>query len=390
MSPNFVKPSRPILVSALLMLFSAQEADAGFTVSGATVTLTGATILSTVGDVTLLTGSLDAGNASVEVGGDWIRNNGTFIPGTSTVTFQGTLPSVSTIAGSSTFYSFQCVTAGKTLSFAAGSTQTVVGPLILTGTVGNPLRIRSSISGSYAFLTNSGTNTVNNVDVQDNNATGGVTIMARAVSIDSGHTVNWFFAAPANPPSGLAGIALGISSISWTWNAVAGASSYTMYNGVSALFIRSVGTNSLIETGLLENRSYSRVVTAVVSGLESNPSNSVTVNTLLNAVPGELSNNLVRLIPGSPYPRMLTPNRSENRRLFFLFNTLNSDPISLSIYDVQGRKVRDLDRSASAPIAGAVVWDVKDDSGHIVPSGIYLYKIKAGNQIITGSVVVAR
>jgi len=94
---------------------------------------------------------------------------------------------------------------------------------------------------------------------------------------------------------------------------------------------------------------------------------------------------------GAPYPRTLTPNRvDENRRLFFLFNNPNNDPVEISIYDIRNRKVRDVDTTLPAPIPGAVYWDVKDESGCIVPSGIYIYKIRSGDVVITGTVVVAR
>src|SRR5258706_5076644 len=163
---------------AIFMSFAAQAHSAGLEVAGATVTLTGPMVLSTNDDVLLSNGSFDAGSALLQVGGNWTQAAGTFIPGTSTVTFQGPSSSVSTLTGSTTFYSLQCVTAGKTLYFAAGSTQTVAGSLILTGSAANPIQVRSSVPGTYAFLANSGTNTVTNVDVQDNNASGGLTIFA--------------------------------------------------------------------------------------------------------------------------------------------------------------------------------------------------------------------
>ena len=154
--------------------------------------------------------------------------------------------------------------------------------------------------------------------------------------------------------------------------------------------IMSVLTNAFTEISLSANTGYTRMVTAVVGGLESNPSNSATVVTLNNAGTGAQTPVQFDLLPGSPYPRTLTPNRPENLRLFFLFNNPNNDPVKISIYDVQNRKIRDLYSGDPAPIPGAVVWDVKDDSGNIVPGGIYLYKIKSGGVTKTGGVVVAR
>jgi hypothetical protein len=363
--------------------------SAGFEVSGASVTLVGPVVLSTLDDVTLSGGTFDAGNALVQVSGNWTQTAGTFVPGTSTVTFQGASPSTSYLAGSTTFYSFQCVTPGKTLTFPVGSTQTVTGSFILTGAASNPILLRSSVSGSYVYLINGGTNTVNSVDVEDIDAAGGVTIIARTNSLNSGHNVNWFFSAPALPPSGFAGVALGVSSISWTWNAVPGATSYNVYSAAPMTLIMSLLTNSFTETGLTANTSYTRVTTAIVGAQESSPSNTATVSTLGTPV-SVLFNNQFHLLPGSPFPRILTPHRPENRRLFFLFENPTNAVITGMITDIRGVQVRDLAVDGLSPFPNSLAWDVKDERGNIVPSGIYLYKITAGDSTVSGGVVVAR
>jgi hypothetical protein len=62
-------------------------------------------------------------------------------------------------------------------------------------------------------------------------------------------------------PSGLAGVALGISSISWTWNAAAGAASYNFYPPSGAIAVPIAGT-SFVQTGLSPNIAYSARVSA--------------------------------------------------------------------------------------------------------------------------------
>ncbi len=58
-----------------------------------------------------------------------------------------------------------------------------------------------------------------------------------------------------------------------------------------------------------------------------------------------------------------------------------SEDVKISIFDISGRLIRDL-----APVSGELdseynaVWDGKDESGTTVPTGIYYYKISAGNQ----------
>jgi flagellar hook assembly protein FlgD len=55
-------------------------------------------------------------------------------------------------------------------------------------------------------------------------------------------------------------------------------------------------------------------------------------------------------------------------------------PVSLSIYDLQGRLVRTLLKPGRIE-AGvhSAVWDGTNDSGNQVPSGIYFCRLTAGN-----------
>lgn len=97
-----------------------------------------------------------------------------------------------------------------------------------------------------------------------------------------------------------------------------------------------------------------------------------------------------QLSGGSPYPRVITPNAADNRRVFFFFNNPDA-AVSASIYDMQGAKITDLIVNSSlSPSANSLVWDGKDSNGGVVHAGVYLYKIRSGASVITGTVVVAR
>ena len=52
--------------------------------------------------------------------------------------------------------------------------------------------------------------------------------------------------------------------------------------------------------------------------------------------------------------------------------------VELFIYDVTGRKVRSLVRALQAASLYKARWDSRDDQGFLVPSGIYLYRFRAG------------
>jgi len=140
-------------------------------------------------------GSVNAGSGQVQLAGDW-NNNGTFIPSTSLVAVQdGCATTRSALNGDTSFHTFTASTAsGKTLQAAAGSTQVFYNNLTLTGIAGNPLLIRSSQVGNQAFFTlaPNGTQSINAVDVMDNNALGGQRLAPNLSSVDSGNNFNWF------------------------------------------------------------------------------------------------------------------------------------------------------------------------------------------------------
>ncbi|MDH3215505.1 MAG: T9SS type A sorting domain-containing protein [Candidatus Krumholzibacteria bacterium] len=60
------------------------------------------------------------------------------------------------------------------------------------------------------------------------------------------------------------------------------------------------------------------------------------------------------------------------------------------IYDVSGRRVRTLVSRVSAVGTHEVVWDGRDDSGRRVASGVYLYRLRAGDVVDTKKMVLLK
>lgn len=87
-------------------------------------------------------GSFDAGSGTLTTGGNW-ANNGTFLPGTSTVSFVDGCGSASAqISGNTTFNNLTLISStGRSFVFPAGSSITVNGTLTIQGTPGNPVQI---------------------------------------------------------------------------------------------------------------------------------------------------------------------------------------------------------------------------------------------------------
>lgn len=101
-----------------------------------------------------------------------------------------------TISGSNTFNNITNSTQPATVTFTAGTTQTVSN-FGLTGTSGNLITINSSSAGSAATLSKaSGTVSVDYLSIKDSTATGGATWYAGANSTDVSGNTGWTFTAP--------------------------------------------------------------------------------------------------------------------------------------------------------------------------------------------------
>jgi outer membrane protein assembly factor BamB len=65
-------------------------------------------------------------------------------------------------------------------------------------------------------------------------------------------------------------------------------------------------------------------------------------------------------------------------------------PVSLKIYDLRGRLVRTLVDETREAGEYSVIWEGKDASGRMVSSGVYLYRIKAGDFVQTRKMVLLK
>jgi hypothetical protein len=132
------------------------------TVSTGTTTLA-TNDLSLAGNLTLSGGVLNANGRNLNVAGNW-ANSGTFTAGAGTVTLNGS--GAQAISGSTTFNNLTaaCTTA-RTLTFTAGTTQTVAGALSLNGIANQLLSLRSSAAAVWK-IDPQGTRSCSYLDVQ--------------------------------------------------------------------------------------------------------------------------------------------------------------------------------------------------------------------------------
>ena len=131
-----------------------------------------------------------AGSVGITLNGSWL-NSGTYIPGTTNITFIGT--ETSTITGTNTFQNFTCTIAGKELTFESGKEQTVAGTLTLTGTAANKILLRALTAGNrWGLNSKNNTQHIDFADIKDSNAP--TNIINCYHSVDSGNNAGeWKF-----------------------------------------------------------------------------------------------------------------------------------------------------------------------------------------------------
>jgi hypothetical protein len=186
---------------------------------GGTLNLSGGT-LSNVRNVTILAGGqLGTGAGSITLAGDW-SNAGNFNAGSGTVSFVDApaCATTSTISGNSSFNNLSLVTAsGKLYRFAAGSSQRVTGVLALNGN-GLPLRIESTVAGSYANIDATILQNIANIAVRDMSASG-EWIAQGLVNQGAGPVYRWFGfpVVPASSPLTLVLLLLALTGVAAFW-----------------------------------------------------------------------------------------------------------------------------------------------------------------------------
>ena len=136
-----------------------------------------------------------------------------------------------------------------------------------------------------------------------------------------------------------------------------------------------------VDQDVTDAGAYEYWVTAVdLSGLESEPSNSVSA--VLSAdenlgLPTEfaLSQN---------YPNPFNPSTQIQYAL------PEETRVTISIYDLMGRKVRTLVNDVQDAGYRTVMWNATNDMGRLVSAGLYIYSIRAGDFIQNRKMVLMK
>ncbi len=171
------------------------------------------------GNLVLTAGTLNLNGHTLELGGNISRTSGSFNAGTNGTVALVDNNNIGSIGSSITWPNLSITTAGKTVRFQAGSTQTVSGTFTVTGTSGNAVVLDSSAASAWTLTLSSAAATVSYVNVSYSTMTGSYGVTANN-SINGGN--NTITAAPASNPGWLFP-----RSSSFTWTGGAGSSDWT-------------------------------------------------------------------------------------------------------------------------------------------------------------------
>jgi hypothetical protein len=91
---------------------------------------------------------------------------------------------------------------------------------------------------------------------------------------------------------------------------------------------------------------------------------------------------------GQNYPNPFNPSTNIS---FDIPGTPGSrQQVNLTVYDIHGKRVRNLIDSGLEPGSHRIAWDGRNDMGETVPSGIYIYTLRAGEHIYTRKMTILK
>ena len=199
---------------------------------------------------------------------------------------------------------------------------------------------------------------------------------------DSGYSVDNL--APGMPVPFLGTYAGGNTSMNWGPNGESDLYGYRLYRGTTLGFTPTPGNRIASPTGtayvdLGAPPSIYKLTAIDVHGNESLPATLVPSG--VTAVDGDLPRELAFALASA------NPSRGSAT---FRLALPRAASVTLAIYDVSGRQVREVTRAAYAAGTRTLTWDGRDASGDRAPSGIYLARMRAENREFVARIVLAR
>jgi flagellar hook capping protein FlgD len=93
-------------------------------------------------------------------------------------------------------------------------------------------------------------------------------------------------------------------------------------------------------------------------------------------------------IPSVVWLGPATPNPAQEGTEFRI-NLQREASVEFALYDLRGRKVRELARGDLPAGENLVRWDGRDRNGARAPSGLYFYRLQVEHRVLSGRIVMA-
>ena len=152
---------------------------------------------------------------------------------------------------------------------------------------------------------------------------------------------------------------------------------------LSMPFPAAAGTKQSVSiSGLAINTTYYFAIKSADERGNWSGLSNIAVRTVSGAV--GVGDDLVTLRFTAPWPN---PCRD---RASFSIGVPTAADVSIEAFDVAGRHVRTLAKGNHAAGAGTLVWDLRDDEGHALGTGVYLVRARIGDQSFNRRVIVER
>jgi hypothetical protein len=90
----------------------------------------------------------------------------------------------------------------------------------------------------------------------------------------------------------------------------------------------------------------------------------------------------VRLLPAWPNPT--------RGRVFLRLEIPRREPVSIGIFDLTGRRLRNLAEGGLEPGIHTLEWDAKDDDGRTLPAGVYFCAVNVGTDRFRRTIILVR
>lgn len=155
----------------------------------------------------------------------------------------------------------------------------------------------------------------------------------------------------------------------------------------------SVSHGSYLNKYLISYNYYKEEAAGANSGLAQSMGHPTT-DVKATVASSETPDNSVKPLPDDQLPSGFVvaqnyPNPF-NPVTMIQFRIPSSSPVTVKVFDVLGREISTLLNQKLEAGSYEVIWDSKDASGAAVASGVYLFRIEAGDQMVSKKMVLMR